>query len=136
MSRNCSYSCRSKQFGVGKVDERVQEDHALLLEEVALFGEGRLHGLRRGGHGGAGAVLRGVGDVAGEAIDNREEDVVERLLGVSVVEQVMHVRDAQLRREAGIDGAALGAFLVKLLGGEFGEDDVLRLDAERGEDSQ
>ncbi len=47
------------------------------------------------------------------------------------VEQVVHVRDAELGREAGVDGAALGAFLVQLLGGVVGVDEVLRLDAER-----
>ena len=55
--------------------------------------------------------------VAGQAIDHREEDDVERLLGVHVVEQVVDVRNAQLGGEARVDGAALGAFLVQLLAG-------------------
>ena len=43
------------------------------------------------------------------------------------------MRNAQLGGEAGVDGAALGAFLVQLLAGEVGEDDVLGLDAQRRE---
>ena len=46
------------------------------------------------------------------------------------VKQVVHVRNAHLRGEAGIDGAALGAFLVKLFAGVFGPDHVLRLHAQ------
>ena len=67
---------------------------------------------------------------AGEAVDHREEDDVERLLGVRLIEQVVDVRDAELAGEAGVDGAALGAFLVHLLAGVIAEDDVLGLDAE------
>ena len=52
---------------------------------------------------------------AGQAVDHREEDDVERLLGVHLVQQVVHVRDAELGREARVDGAALGAFLIQLL---------------------
>ena len=66
----------------------------------------------------------------GQRVDHREEDDVERLLRVRLVEQVVHVRDAELRREAGVDRAALGALLVELLGGEVGVHEVLRRDPE------
>ena len=66
--------------------------------------------------------------VGGEAVDHGEEDHVQRLLGVYREQQVVDVRNAQLRREARVDGAALGAFLIELLAGEVGVDDVFRLD--------
>ena len=74
-----------------------------------LLGEGRLYRRRRGGHGRAGARALGAAEVAGEVVDHREEDVVERLLRVVRVEQVVDVRDAELRGEARVDRAALGA---------------------------
>ena len=36
--------------------------------------------------------------VAGQAVDHREEDDVERLLGVHLVQQVVDVRNAELAR--------------------------------------
>ena len=62
-------------------------------------------------------------------VDHREEDDVERLLAVLLLNQVVDVRDADLRREAGIDRAAAGARAVQLRTGVVGIDDVLRLDA-------
>ena len=105
--------------------ERVQELDAHLLEEIAFLGEGRLGGRRRGRDGGAGAMALRVDHVRRQIVDHREEDDVERLLLVVHVEQVVHVRDADLGREAGVDRAALGAGLVKLLGGVVGVDQVL-----------
>src|ERR1019366_2226517 len=90
-------------------------------------------GCRGGGDGGTGSRGLHVRERAGEAIDHREEDDVERFLSVRAIEQVVDVRDAQLAGEAGVDGAALGAFLVHFFAGVIAEDDVLRLDAEGGE---
>ena len=66
-----------------------------------------------------------------QIVDHGEEDDVERLLFVVHVEQIVHVRDAHLGREAGIDRAALGAGFVKLLGREVGVDQVLGRNAQR-----
>ena len=71
--------------------------------------------------------------IGGQAVDHGEEDIVDRLLGVHDIQQIMHVRNAELGGEAWIDGAALGAFLIELLAGEIRVDDVLRLDPERSE---
>ena len=46
-----------EKVGLGEVDEGVQEEDALSCEQVAFLGERGLHGLGRGGHGGAGARL-------------------------------------------------------------------------------
>jgi hypothetical protein len=130
MSLNCSYICRSNRSGLD-VDERVQKQHAHFGEQVAFFREGRLHRFRRvprqSGMRGCLVHFRSLGrqSIIGKKID------VQRFPGVVRVEQIVNVRDAQLRRETGVDGSALGAFLVELLGGVVRKDDVLRLDAER-----
>ena len=131
MSLNVSYICRSNSIGRAAVDERIQELDAHLLEEIAFLGERRLDGCGRGRHGGAGAMALRVDHVGRQIVDHREEDDVERLLLVVHVEQVVHVRNADLRGEARIDGAALGAFLVELLGGVIGVDQVLGRNAQR-----
>ncbi len=102
-----------------------------LLEEIALFGEGGLDGRGRGGDRGAGAMALRVDQVGLQIVDHREEDEVERLLLMVHVEQVVHVRDADLGREAGVDGAALGAGLVHLLGSVVGVDEIFVRDAQR-----
>ncbi len=102
-----------ENIGVGEVDEGVDEADALLFEEIAFLGERSLDRRRRGGDGGAGTAGLQALEIAGEAVDHREEDDIERLLGVDLVEQIVDVRDAELRGEAGIDGAALGAFFVQ-----------------------
>ena len=48
----------------------------------------------------------------------------QRLLRVLAVKQIVHVRDAQLAGEAGIDAPALDAALVQLLAGVVAPDDV------------
>ena len=133
MSRNCIEHLAFEQLGLGGVHERIEVPHALLREQVAFLRECGLDGFRSGRHRGAGARAGGAVQVARQAVDHREEDVIERLLGVRAEQQVVHVRDAELGGEARVDGAALGAFLVELLGGVFGKHDVLRLHAERGE---
>ena len=133
MSLNCLVHLPLEQVGLGEIDEGIQEQDALFGEQVAFLGERRLHRFRRSRHGGAATAGLRLVQVAGEAIDHRKEDDVERLLGVHFVQQVVHVRNAQLRGEARVDGAALGAFLVQLLAGEIRVDDVLRLDAQRRE---
>ena len=56
--------------------------------------------------------------VAREVIKHGAKDDIERLLLVVDIEQVMHVRDPHFGREARINGAALGAFLVERLARE------------------
>src|ERR1019366_4109110 len=101
-----------EEVRLGEVDEGVQKTYAAFLEHVAFLDERGFDGGRRGGDGGTGARGLHMGERAGEAVDHREEDDVERLFGVGAIEQVVDVRDAQLAGEAGVDGAALGAFLV------------------------
>jgi hypothetical protein len=57
-------------------------------------------------------------------VDHREEDVVELLLRVLGEEQVVHVRDADLRREARVDGAAARPLAVHVAAGVVGVDQV------------
>ena len=45
-----------EEVGLGQVDEGIQEADALLLEQIAFLDERGLHGLGRGGDGGAGAA--------------------------------------------------------------------------------
>ena len=132
MSLNSSNICRSKRSGLREVDEGVQEPDALLLEEIAFLDERRLHRLRRGRRrsGRYGWPARCAGRLVRQSIIGKKM-MSSGFFGVHHVEQVVHVRDAELRGEAGVDGAALGAFLVQLLAGVVGVDDVLRLDAER-----
>ena len=77
-----SYICRSNRSGLREVDEGVQEPDAFLPEKVAFFDEGGFDGGRRGRHGGAGSAGLPCERGAGEAVDHREENDVERLLGV------------------------------------------------------
>ena len=49
---------------------------------------------------------------------------------VLLEDQVVDVRNADLRREAGIDGAAACALAIHLLAGEFGVDEVFGLQAQ------
>ena len=107
--------------------------HALFREQVAFLGEGGLDRLRRGGDGRARTAGLHALQIAGQAIDHREEDDVERLLRMDHVQQIVDVRNAELGRKARVDRAALGAFLVELLAGVVGEDEVLGLEAERCE---
>ena len=104
-----------QEVGLGQVDEGVQEEDAFLGEQIAFLDERRFDRFRRGGHGGARAAGLRALQLAGQAVDHREEDDVERLLGVHLVEQVVHVRNAELGGEARVDGAALGALFVQLL---------------------
>src|SRR5690242_4067473 len=122
-----------EKLRVRKVHERIHEADALLLEEVTFLGERGLHGSRRGRHGGTRAAGLHMAQRAGEAVDHREKDDVERLLGVDLVQQVVDVRNAELRREARVDGAALRAFLIQFFAGVLAVDDVLGLEAEARE---
>ena len=65
-----------------------------------------------------------------QGVDHGEEDRVQRLLLVLLEDQVVHVRDADLRREARIDGAAARAGAVHILAGELGVHQVLWLQAQ------
>src|SRR4051812_18696298 len=106
-----------KNLLVVEAGERVHPLHTLLREDVAFLGERRLDRCRGSGNGGAGTRRLSLVEEGGERIDHREEDDVELLLRMHRVEQVVNVRDADLRREAGVDSAALRTFLVKLLVG-------------------
>ncbi len=62
-------------------------------EEVDLLRERRLHHVGRAGDDRAARVVHRVGDEVGHVREDREEDVLERLLlGVLVEEQVVDVR--------------------------------------------
>src|ERR1035437_5960625 len=91
-----------EEVRLGEVDERVQETYAAFLEHVAFLDERGFDSGGRGGDGGTGSRGLHVRERAGEAIDHREEDDVERLLSVRAIEQIVDVRDAQLAGEAGV----------------------------------
>jgi hypothetical protein len=103
---------------------------AVFLEDIVLLGERGLDGIGRRRDGrtcvAAGAVLQRLM----QRVDHGEKDGVQRLLLVFHEDQVIDVRNADLRREARIDGAAARALAVHLLAGEFGVDQVLRLYAQ------
>jgi len=109
-----------EEVGTGQVDEGVQEDHALFFEQVAFLGERRLHRRGSGRYGGARPAGLDARELARQAVDHGEENNIQRLLRMHFVQQVMDVRNAEFRREAGVDSAALGAFFVQFLAGEVG----------------
>ena len=102
-----------QQGRIAGIHEGIQKKDIILTEDIAFLGEGRLDGFRRRRYGGAGAMRLRVRQVARQIVNHGAEDDVERLLLVMDVKQVVHVWDTHFGREAGIDGAALGAFLVK-----------------------
>ena len=118
---------------VGQVEQRAHVPDALLGEHVAFLREGRLHGLRRHRDGRARVRRLALTTRRRHDVEHREEDAVERLLRVLRVEQVVDVRDAELRREARIDRAPLRARPCTALSvGEVREHDVLGLARRRG----
>ena len=114
-----------QQRRVAGIHKGIEEKDVVLLENIPFLGERGLDGFRRGGHRGAGAMRLRVLHVARQVVNHGAEDDVERLLLVVHIEHVVHVRNAHLGGEAGVDGAALGAFLVKLLVGVVGVNQVL-----------
>ena len=102
----------------------------VLGEDVVFLGERGLHRLRRRRHRRAGVRAGQLHQRRVQHVVHREEDRVERLLAVLHLDQVVDVRDADLRREARIDGAAAGAGAIQLRRGVVGVDDVFRLHAE------
>src|SRR6266545_2622336 len=113
-----------------QVQEGIEISNSVLPEKVAFFGKRGLDRVGRSRHRGAGAIRLGVDQFRRQRVDHREEDQVERLLLVMNVDQVVDVRNAHLRREAGVNRAALRAVLVKLLGRVVRIDQVLRRNAQ------
>ena len=116
--------------------ERRDVADALLGEDVPLLEEAGLDVLRGGHDARAG---EGPGDVAAQerrqVVDHRREDDVE-LLALAEDELPVVPGDA-LHRVAAVDGAAALAELAPLLlRGVGGEDEVARVDAERGEEPE
>ena len=107
-----------EEVRLGEVDEGIQEPDALFLEQVAFLDERRLDGLRRGGDGRdrCGWPARAQSGLVRQSIIGKKM-MSSGFLACTTIQQVVHVRDAELAGEAGVDGAALGAFLVQLLAG-------------------
>src|SRR5215471_20032970 len=61
---------------------------------------------------------------------HREEDGVERLLAMLFLNQVVDVRDADLRGEAGVDGAAAGSGAIEIGAGVVGINNIFGLHTE------
>ena len=120
-----------QQRGPGGVYESVEKEDIVLPEDVPFLDKSRLDGLRRADDGRAGAVVLHELKVARQVVDHGTEDDVERLFFVVYIEQIVYVRDAYFGGKAGVDGAALCAFLVKRLAGVVGVDQVFRRDAQR-----
>ena len=98
-----------EQLPVREIENRIDILHVDFGENVVFFRERGLHGFRSGGDGGAGVGAGELDQRGMQHVVHREENGVERLLAVLHLNQVVDVRDADLRREAGIDGAAIGA---------------------------
>ena len=103
---------------------------ALLGEDVPFLGEGGLHRLR-----GRRALSDRCGCLDVNQSVNRQSTIGKKMkssgfLSCSTYKQVVDVRDADLGREAGVDGPPLGTFLIELLAGVVGEHEVLGLDSE------
>src|SRR5262249_10584689 len=114
----------TEQLPIGEVDQRIEVGHTLLGEDVRFLGERRLRRFRRDGDGGAGIRSLEVRERRVQLVDHREEDEVELLLRVLREQQVVDVRDADLRREAWIDRAASRSFAIELAAREVGVDEV------------
>ena len=119
-----------EQLAVGEVQHRVDVLHIVLGEDVVFFCECGFHRLRSRGHGRAGIRADDLHERRVQHVIHGEEDRVQRLLAVLLLDQVVDVRNADLRREARIDGAAAGARAIQFGTGVIGVDDVLRLHAE------
>src|SRR5205807_9792074 len=96
-----------EQNGRTAVDERIQELNAHFLEEIAFLYERSLRRGRRSRDRWTGPMALRVHQVRRQVVDHGEEDHVQWLLLVVHIEDIVHVRDAHLRREASIDGSAL-----------------------------
>src|SRR5271156_3416898 len=123
----CTYSA------VLKIEDRIKIENIVLREDIALLGEGRLHGFGSCSHRGAGVRTGKVYEMGVQYVIHREPDRVERLFAVLGREQVVNVRNANLRRIAGVDGAAAPTRTIELRRGVVGVEDVLGFEAKTGE---
>jgi hypothetical protein len=119
------------QLALGHLHERDHQLDALLREDVRLLHEGGAGRVGRADHRRARARADRAAQPGLHRVDLREHDQVERRRLCFDLEQVVHVGDAHLRREARVDRAALGALLVQLLRREVRVDQVLRRHAQR-----
>ena len=119
-----------EQLAIGKVQDRIDVLHVVLGKDVVFLGKGGLHRFRRRGHGRTRIRRHDLHQRRGQHVVHREEDDVQRLLAMLLLDQVVDVRNADLRREAGIDGAAARARPVEIGTGVVGINDVFRLHAQ------
>ena len=119
-----------EQIGLTRIHQGIHILQPHIGKQIPFLDEGRLHGLGCGGHGGAGTVGLHIHEIRGKIVNHREEDVIERLLLVLYIEQVMHMRNTDLRREARVDRTPFRSRLVEFLGSVIRIDDILGLHAQ------
>ena len=119
-----------EQIGLTRIHQGIHILQPHIGKQIPFLDEGRLHGLGCGGHGGAGTVGLHIHEIRGKIVNHREEDVIERLLLVLYIEQVMHMRNTDLRREARVDRTPFCSRLVEFLGSVIRIDDILGLHAQ------
>src|ERR1700722_554731 len=116
-----------EEFAVGKVQHRVHVLDIVLCENIILFRERGLHRLRGRGHGWTSVRSDNLHEWRSQHIVHGEENDVQGLLAMLLLDQVVDVRDADLRGETGIDGAAAGAGSIQIGTSVVRINDVLRL---------
>ena len=106
----------SQQCWLREVEKRVEKLNMSFGEQITFFRERRFHCFRRRRHRRARATVHHAIKKCGQTVDHRKENEIERALAaVFDVQQIVHVRNADLAGEAWIDGTAFRAALVQLI---------------------
>src|SRR5580692_1107178 len=116
-----------KQFAIGKIEDGIDVLYVVLGENVILLSERRFHGFGCCGHGWASVGADDFNQGRCQHVIHREENNIQGFLAMLLLDQVVHVRNTDLRRETGIDRAPASARAVKFRAGVVGVDDVFRL---------
>ncbi len=102
-----------EEFPVSKIQNRIDVLHIVLAKNVVLFGKCRLHSLRRRGHRRTRICTNNVHQGRMQNVIHREEDYVQRFLAMLFLNQVVDVRNSDLRWETGIDRTTARASTIK-----------------------
>ena len=121
---------QGEQLAIGKVHNGIEILDSIVGKHIRFFRERRLHRIWCRRYRWARIRARRAFEVGGEHVDHGEEDRMQWLLGVLHEDQVINMRNANLRGKTRIDRAAPGASLVHVAIGVVGVDDVLRLQPE------
>src|SRR5271168_3114644 len=116
-----------EELAVGEVEHWREILHIVLREDVVLLGKRSFYSLWRCGDGGAGIGADNVHQRRMQNVVHGEENYIQRLLAVLLLNQVVDVRNTDLRREAGIDRASTGPGAIKFRTGVIGINNILWL---------